>query len=202
MAKTTNNKTAPKAPSLDNDEPLREFWDRELSRCERAWSAGSVPAIVDALILCHREQHPIPQWLATGAVNLIAMLFRGESLKRRGRLGKATTRYHSHMKDFVRWDTVRELRDRKRDVIRHIKEDLSQAERVRRKDFAQLAHSYTLDAIFEAAAEMLRDMNSPAKGSTSAVTRSYKTVERNMRNGKGWGLYFLPSYRNPLKRLY
>lgn len=174
--------------------------DRKLRRCERAWCGGSVPALVDALILCHKERVPIPLWLVQGLVMLIKMIFTGKTLKQRGRLGKTTTLYHSHMVDWERWEAVEELQERNEDMIRHINA-LSSADRGRRPQFELLAVDYSLEQRCAAIAELFSLTNNSARGSAATILRSYKLVKRNIRLGKS-AQYYLPSYDNPLRGLY
>jgi len=178
----------------------REAHDREMLRCENAWRAGSVPALVDGLILCHKERNPLPLWLARGAIGLIKKLFLGETLQRRGRLGKTTTRHRSYLIDYARWDAVRELADRRVEMLNSIKR-LSPAELERRPEFAALEQDYTLDQRCKAVAELFDLVGNQAKGATDTILRSYKRVEHDLRRGKG-GKYHLPDYQNPLRSTF
>lgn len=171
----------------------------DLAHYERAWRAGSIPALVDAIILCHEEQTPIPLWLAQATIALIGMLFEGKSLQRRGRNGKATARYKNAQIHYARWDAVCELKDRRDELIRFVK-TLSITERDRRPAFANLVQDKSLEARCAAVAELFDSTKDPAMGSPATIERSYKKVQKDLKRG-AIGLYFIPSLRNPLHRL-
>jgi len=192
-------------PALSEDDDnqaflAREQYDDKMYSCEQAWRAGSVPALTDALILCHQAREPIPLWLAQGAIHLIKLLFTGKSLSLRGRNGKATTRARSSLIDYARWDAVKELGDR-RDEIKIFIASLSCDARERRPKFAGLALDFSLDARYEAVAELFTLNDDPAKGGTDAIERSCKLVESAMRKGKVHK-YRLPDNQNPLSSTY
>ena len=186
--------------SSSNEGPdlsLDELHERELGRSERAWRGGSVPtALVDAIILCHKARKPIPLWTAQGAVTLIMMLMRGKSLKTHGRLAHPMRRYRSAMIDYERWDAVKELEDRRHELVAVV-QALSDNERDQRPAFANLEHEASVGSRCEAVAELFEQTNNRAKGSPETILRSYKKVNRAMRLRKTAD-YYLPSYDNPL----
>lgn len=88
---------------------MRERHVKEMHRFKQAWHGGSIHALADALIACHKEKAELPLWLVQGALHCLKMLYTGKTLQRKGRLAKATTRHHSALKDYARWEQVTEL---------------------------------------------------------------------------------------------
>lgn len=70
-------------------------------------------------------------------------------------------------RDVTRWDVVCELRDRR--------DELKDA----------YATKWTEKAVFKSVAEMLRETNSPAKGTPDAIEWSYKQVQKLVKKGRG-----------------
>lgn len=204
--KNTRKRTSPSLPISDEKRDgdrnhlTSELFYRNLSHCKKAWQAGSIPALVDALLLCHKEEVPIPLWLAQGAITLIKMLFTGKTLKKRGRLGSATTRLKSYLIDYSRWDDVKSLEDRRSEMLEIIAY-LSIEERNLRPQFTALELDYTLEQRCAAVAEQLNLSNDPAKGGPHAILRSYKRVQRD-KTQDGYGRYYLPWHDNPLRSTY
>jgi hypothetical protein len=160
-------------------------------------SAGSVPALVDALIRCHETREPIPLWLVQDVITLIKMLFTGKSLSQ-GR--KPNTQHRDRLIDYARWDAVKDLGDR-RDEIKMFIASLSCDARERRPKFAGLALDFSLPARYEAVAELFTLNDDPAKGSVGTIERAYKRVQRDMRLGIT-AMYRIPSRQNPLSSTY
>ena len=181
----------------DEDKALlaRREVKRKLIRLEETWIDGSVPALVDALILCHQSQEPIPLWIAKGAIKLIKMLFTGKRLSKH-----ATNLQRTYRIDYARWEAVKELVERRDDLLRFIA-SLPVAERHFRPEFVKLAVDYTLEQRCAAVSELFRLLKNPAKGTPSTILRSYKLVEHDMRNGQA-RKYDLPNRANPLTSAY
>ena len=169
--------------------------NRKLIRLEETWIGGSVPALVDALILCHQSQAPLPLWIAKGAIKLIKMLFVGKKLSKH-----ATNLQRTHRIDYARWEAVKELAERREEMLYRIAR-LSVVERDTQPEFAALAVDYTIDQRFAAVSELFRLSNNPAWGTAKTIRRSYKLVEHDMRHGES-RKYDLPNRANPLTSAY
>lgn len=183
-----------------NEQRASYFFKKELRRCERAWHGGSVPALIDAVILCHQEQKSMPLWVAQGEVTLITGLVEGKNLlQQRGRLGKALTRYRSALIDLARYDAVKELEDRKEELPSIIR-GLSPKGADQRPQFVALARNDNLDQRCAAVSELFQQTNNLAKGEPDTIMRSYKKVTRDLRHDHH-ARYFIPSYHSPLFRL-
>jgi hypothetical protein len=75
---------------------------RELRSLERAWLAGSIPALADAVALCGQHARPLPDWATDGVQRALA-----------GVPGNNAGKLDVH---YSRWDAVGELRDRKEEL--------------------------------------------------------------------------------------
>jgi hypothetical protein len=194
--------TQPVLSDDDSNEALlaREKYDDRMHSLEQAWRVGNVPALTDALILCHQERTPLPLWLRRGSLALIKMLFTGKSLSRGVKGRTPTTHHRNRLIDYARWDAVKELGDR-RDEIKIVIASLSCDARERRPKFAGLALDFSLGARYEAVAELFDLTDDPAKGGVSTIERAYKRVERDMRRGNS-GMYRVPDRQNPLSSTY
>jgi len=83
------------------DEERRRYVRRELARCEQAWKAGIKDAVSDAVALCSDFRCQIPHWLSQAVNDALA----GKGL--------SDAKRQQDLVHYVRWDAVRELRDRK-----------------------------------------------------------------------------------------
>lgn len=173
-----------------------KLYYKEMHRFEQSWHDGSIHALADALIACHKEKAELPLWLVQGALYCLKLLFEGKTLPGKGRLARATTRHHSALIDYHRWDQVKELEDRRDEILSYCLQ-LSAAERENRPEFFNLTKDYSVEQRCAAVSELLALLNSPAKGSPSTIHRSYKNVEKDMKNGKT-SKYYMPGLQNPL----
>jgi hypothetical protein len=183
------------------DSDPASFWRKrnaeEMHRFEQAWAGGSIHALADALIYCHREKLEMPLWLVQETLYCLKMFYMGKTLNRKGRLAKASARHHSALKDYDRWERVKELEERRGDILNYCRR-MSPAERKIRPELFNLTLDYSPEQRCAVVAEDLTRIKSPAKGAWSTILRSYKRVEKDMKSGKA-SKYFIPSHRNPLR---
>ena len=186
---------------LDSDHAAlsiaRTSIEKEMRRCETAWRDGSIPALVDALIRCHETREPIPLWLVQGSIELIKMLFIGKSLAKRGRTGKPAARSKADLTDYARWDAVKEFTERQTEILAFLDHPSFRDQRKNRPQLFALGQDKTLDQRCAAVSELFNLSNDPAKGRPDTILRSYKKVEREMKNGRV-APYYLPRLKNPL----
>lgn len=178
---------------IEDDTPCRldpptdrreELFQRDLAACERAWLAGNFPALFEAVVLCGEHKRPLPLWASRAVLRILADQFNhGAPGSGGGRHTVPRTEHVENYKHFMRWDAVRELRDRRhelRELERHLR-DL-QGEPVESTETGW-------DHVYDTVADYLANQNSIAKGSPSTIKRSYQLVEAAMRNGTGAKFY-------------
>lgn len=216
-------KTIPKpaSPSVaipENEQPdrsalqalYRAEWDREMQRCKESFDhAGSLPALVDALICCHESKDPLPDWVAVNAISVITAFFTGRKIlihgkpfRRGGRIvGNPVTRHRQSLIELIRWEYVTNLKDREKEM-REIITYRPQEKKFRPRFFKLVqGRGFNLDQRYDAVVELLALLNSPAQCEFKQMKKSYKKVQKAMLSGKT-GEYHIPGPKNPLRRFY
>ena len=179
-------------------DPRKEFYERLMHTCERAWRAGNLPAIVDAVEYCAKANGPPPPWLVTAIATLVSrqMLVRTG----RGRFNSRQAVFDENQKHHARWDMVRELRDRRFELFETSMREAAKV-RARRPEFEALGISptfldeaerindsvLTLDKAFARVSEELH--GTFAEGTEDAVKYSYNLVEQKLAEGRGAEFY-------------
>jgi hypothetical protein len=144
-----------------------------LRKCEIAWQDGNIVGLKKAIQLCADFKVPSPAWINGAKKSVLIDLIRaGTSKKKIGRHARAATKAREDENDYIRWDAVKELRARKKEL----------------QDLAGIKPTW--EEAYERAAEYLKSIGSPAKGSASTMKASYQRVAKNMREGKR-GRYLL-----------
>jgi len=124
-----------------------------------------------AIRYCDAYKVPLRAWMVKAIQSiLVDQMSPHVTRKKMGRNAKIGTEARANLRHYRRWATVRELHERKEELL---KED---------PDFPK-----TWPDVYEAAAEILK--NTSAKGSPDTIAASYKRVQKDMRDGKG-GRYF------------
>jgi hypothetical protein len=131
----------------------------ELRRLERAWHDGSCRALAKAVLLCRQCNCPLPDWTVHAVLALITT--RGKQFRSGNQTHEEWERQNAI--HYVRWDMVRELRDRKEDL------------------------AYIIDPTWDSAFEQVsKHLQGKAEaGSPDAIKKSYQFVEQIFRSGKG-----------------
>lgn len=148
-----------------------EFLRRRLAAFEHAWNAGNVPALLDAVELCGRFQHPLPAWAVAGVTKKLREAFAIPPEGKRGSTPSDLARYRMDQVHYERWSMVNELRDRKDELV-------------------DAGLEPTLEAAFENASKALA--HTPAAGAPATIRASYWMVESDFKKGVG-GKYFVAS---------
>jgi hypothetical protein len=215
-----NVKSCPMGGDADEDEGARQdeaikAWRRDLceqhlEHCERAWRAGVLMAISEAVATCRMYCEPPPEWLAEAVAGLV----------HRRQTAAEKRRHWENYIHYARWDAVKELRERA-DELRDWFRESKLRERERQKSdhvsarhyhphrqnpahrsqqpsvrdplgdpIAQLlsADRLSWDTTYEAVALVLT--GTPAAGGVEAIRRSYAIVERDMNHDRA-AKYFL-----------
>ena len=150
------------------------FLEQKIATCERAWHAGSFPALMDVIALCKRYSRPLPQWAADGALKALAERYEGAGGEKRGCLASLKNEHRQRYIHYSRWDAVRELRDRRRELADRCEP--------------------TWDAVYENASKVLQ--GTVAAGGPDAVKKSYKRVAQAFREGRG-AEYHMAAFDTP-----
>jgi hypothetical protein len=156
-------------PSDQEADPRAAFYDRLLRECERAWQAGNLPALVDALENCAKANRGPPPWLVAAVATLVSrqMLVRSG----RGRFNSRQARFDENMKHYIRWDMVRELRKRGHELYERLGDDCG----------------LSLEKARARVAEQLKGTD--VEGDEDAIKYSCELVERRFAEGGGAEFY-------------
>ena len=131
---------------------IAEFVKRELEAKQRAYKAGNLGALQDALILCAEHNVTIPQWLAIALFDMGKDAMRGEkhsgTHEGKGRHSKWLQQYKDDMIDFERAEIVMEC----------------------------LEHGIDWDGVYLAAEAILQ--GGWAEGGPDAIEKSYKRFKK------------------------
>jgi len=85
---------------------------RRLCLCQKAFEAGNLGVLQDALMLCCKYKRHLPEWLGIALQQLTRDSLLGiSSRKGQGRHARWLTQYKSDQIDFARADTVQECVD-------------------------------------------------------------------------------------------
>jgi len=164
---------------------LEQLHESTLDGLKLMFDSGTQLALTAAMDYCDRWVLPIPPWALKEAVRAQCAQLLGEVPKKRGRSNGVVTSHLRHSIDYVRWDTVTEVRANRKsleDKFMELRELSGRAARARRAECEKLLRwAGTNDRnAFECASMMLR--GSAARGGPDAVKKSFRTVERNLRD--------------------
>lgn len=169
---------------------------------KRAWRAGSLPALADAVTLCTRAGRTLPAWAILGLRRVLADRFRGQTRRGLGRRARPETAYREDMRHYERWSAVMELQERQAELAAGMK--LQEREwQVHGRSFPDglrcrhqlIVNATTLEERCEAVAEFLK--GTEAAGTARTILRSYRLVECHLKKGHGARYYMgsLASFR-------
>ena len=163
-------------------ESLEEFHGTELEEFKLMFESGAHIAVTAAMDYCVRHGLNPPHWAMTESVKAQCAELCGDTPRNLGRSNGAVSRYRQDGIDFVRWDTVHEVRNTRK-ILRHTIKSLAKS----RDPDAHESRAYCENLIrwarqnsFKCASMLLAE--SPAFGGPDAVKTSFCTVQRNMRN--------------------
>lgn len=159
--------------------PLDYLNRRELDVLRRVAEAGSELAPAAALHFCTTYEADVPGWLIGSAARGYCKQLSSNQPKKRGRSSGPLERYRQDMIDYLRWDTIRTVREKQKEVP----ERLSALETYPPSwcyldQHKKLLKWYGRDWLraYECASMLLRD--TPAFGGPDAMKASYCRVER------------------------
>lgn len=168
-------------PTTEEVWKIKDPTQREIASCHRAFAAGMLPALYEALYLCDEKKRPVELWMLRAMRRLMVAVFTGRMGEGPGRTGNAIARFRNDMKHFYRWDMVTMIRRKQTEYREQMDElrklDLTE-EQWRSLDLRNPCRSW--EDAYELAAEELR--GTPAFGSPATMKRSYQYVERNSRD--------------------
>lgn len=182
---------------------LAEIYARELKACERAYNAGNLSALYDAIIICKQGNIPFSSWVANAMMKTLERQFAGKFATGIGRKGNPKSSYQTDLKHFMRWDIVKYVREHQKTVWAEYKEvlrspKLSKEERDRLIRYAPYDAGKTWEDAYHHAAEALK--GTIAFASAATIKNSYLLVEKASKNPSQAGRFYLVKQRT-LKRL-
>jgi hypothetical protein len=162
-------------------ESLEEFHEAELEEIKLMFESGTQIAVTAAMDYSVRHELNPPHWAMTESVKAQCAELCGEP-RHLGRSNGTVSRYRQDGIDFVRWDTVHEVRNN-REILRYTIKSLAKS----RDDAAREHRDYCEKLIrwarrnsFKCASLLLA--GSPAFGGPDAVKTSFRTVVQNISN--------------------
>ena len=152
-------------------ECFRICWHREL-------------AVAAALRYCSQHRLNAPHWLVGEAETVLCAQLRPKKRNKRGRASNAVARYRQDMIDYERWDTVREVREKQTEILKHVEElrAISRVPRSLLQEREKMLHWVGHDwlRVYECASMMLAKTR--AAGGPEAMKASYQRVKRNSKD--------------------
>lgn len=155
---------------------------KELARCRKACEAGALPALYDAIVLCRRFDHSPEDWMMGQLEIIMEHILSGRLTTPRRQYVPKISKYRNHMKHYVRWDAVIEIREKQaefRKDLEHLKKIKNVRKNLREdleKQYKAIGKTWVQD--FEVASRMLR--GTYARGSAETFRKSYYLVQRQM----------------------
>lgn len=184
--------------SSKNNPSLKEFYQRQLEIRERAYKAGVLPALYEAIYLCKEADFPSPPWVTRGMLVTLEKLFSGKFADGLGRKGNPKARYAEDLKHFMRWDVVNEIREYQKGHWAEYQVALkdpkfSDDSIARLRADPPRDYGTTLDDTFYHAAEVLK--GTIAFGSNPTIKRSYFLVNKAAKDSSQNGRFYLVGLR-------
>ena len=149
------------------DEHREAFLHRSFVSQRRAWEAGNMPALQDALRMSRQFSVSPPDWVLDAFQGFLRDAMMGTAVARRGRTARPSVSYREDMKHFERWELVRECREWDDD----------------RGEWARKS----LDNAYSIASEYLGGTD--VASSEDTIKRSYRLVEHAIKRGLGARFY-------------
>jgi hypothetical protein len=166
-------------------ESVEELHETELDYHELMFLCGVPIAVPAAIYYCAKHGLAAPRWLIIESVKMHCAHLRGNVPKERGRSSGIINRYRQDAIDYMRWEAVTEVRER-RDLLQNEIKEL-RALRGRRARGRLNERTKLLDWVrtknnnaFQCASLLLAQ--TPAHGGPDAIKKSYRTVRKNMCN--------------------
>jgi hypothetical protein len=170
---------------------IEELHETQLNDFESMFRSGVAVAIPAALHYCAEYGLGAPAWLVKASVDLLCITLQRNSPKKRGRAAGLVARYCQDMIDFGRWDEVRVIRDQQKNYRKQVKElralpkakgEFLQKQKKLIGEQEQMLSRLgrTFDDAFECASKSLKETK--ARGGWDTIRRSYREVERNLKD--------------------
>jgi hypothetical protein len=166
-------------------ESLEELHETELEYHKQMSASGVPIGGPAAMYYCARHGLDAPRWLIIESSKMHCAHLRGSVPKERGRSAGIINRYRQDAVDRARWEAVIEVREH-RDSLREETNELRalpgrKAREILNESTKLLDWAGTNnDDAFESASLLLAE--TPARGRPDAIRRSYRKLEKNMRN--------------------
>lgn len=175
---------------------LAEWAHRQLEICKRAYEAGAIPALYDALLICEENRVAPPDWMFPALRDALERWFAEKPANIRGRLANPRKKYKMDLIHFLRWDKVTSIIEHHEGLwkeyqlaLRNPKLTPAKKERLRRDPPRDLGTNQD-DAFIFAAEELA---GTSAGGSEDTMERSFKMVRKAAK--KGSSRFYLVKYR-------
>ena len=175
--------------TLESYEPadsLPDLHNRDLEWLRTMTRGGSELAPAAALYYCSRNRISAPDWVIEAASVGYCKALNGTLAKKLGRSSGPVERYQQDMVDYVRWETIKDVREKQLKFPADMKELRSRPHIPKsvveeKQKMAKLVGRTWLSA-FQYAITLVR--GTPAFGGVAAMKASYYRVERNSKAGR------------------
>jgi hypothetical protein len=164
---------------------LEELHEAELEYLDLMFVCGVPIAVPAAMHYCAKHGLNAPQRLTAEAAKMLFAELRGDAPKERGRSSGIINRYRQDAIDYMRWDAVIEIRERRE----HLRKEINELGALRGRKARNLLNERTALLhrvgtnsydVFACASLLLAE--TPARGGQYAIKQSYLKVRKNIHN--------------------
>lgn len=175
---------------------LTDFYQRQLTASRKAYNAGVLPALYDAICACVEGDIPPPPWVMAAMLDTVERLFAGKFSDAAGRTGNPKARYRANLVHYVRWDAVVEVRERQA-AYKLEQRQLKAMQLTPREREAIEANTRdpgrTWEDAYKLAAKLL--IRTAAYGSSATIKNSYLLVQKAASNPPQHWRFYLAKHR-------
>ena len=161
---------------------LEQFHRAQLEHRKLMFEMGTPLAVIEAMAYCDEHGLTPPRWAVAESVKIHCAAIRGDKPGRRGRSSGIRDRSKQDMIDYIRWDMVIQIRE-KRKLVRYEIKALSKLigpAALKHRRFCKEQLDWASADSFKLASRLLARL--PAFGSSEAMRKSFLKVAQNMRN--------------------
>jgi hypothetical protein len=161
---------------------LAQFHEAQLEHRKLMFEMGTPLAVIEAMAYCDEHGLTPPRWAVAESVKIHCAAIRGDRSGRGGRSSGIRDRYKQDMIDYIRWDMVIQIREKRKLLRYEIKalSNLTGPAALKHRSICKEQLDWASTDSFKLASRQLA--RSPAFCASEAMKKSFLKVARNMRN--------------------
>ena len=187
---------------MANDDPeLTEYFLGQIAIRKKAYDAGVLAALYDAISICMLEQIPAPSWVLAAMLDILEKAVAGKLSNRRGRTGNPLAKYRADLVHYTRWDAVTEVREKQGEYKQCLQKiaAMELSDEKRRTLISSMRDpGRSWNDAYALAVEFLKGTR--AFGSPATMRNSYKLVQKSISDPSQHGRFYIVDYRT-IRRL-